>query len=103
MAVPQTAERKIGDTYPPSVLSDHRGPCFSHNKAVVTQRDYTDTEGNLIAPGELYSTLTEGTLVLVTVYFVTYVMKDLKNDRGEPQADRKVCARSPILYLLSIC
>ncbi|KAJ7790320.1 hypothetical protein B0H14DRAFT_3161467 [Mycena olivaceomarginata] len=83
-------ERKVGDTYPPSVLSDHRGPCFAHDKAVVTQRDYTDAEGNLIAPAELYSTLVEGTLVLVTVYFATYIMKDQKNDRGEPQPDRKV-------------
>ncbi|KAJ7892317.1 hypothetical protein B0H14DRAFT_3688500 [Mycena olivaceomarginata] len=83
-------ERKVGDTYPPSVLSDHRGPCFAHDKAVVTQRDYTDAEGNLIAPAELYSTLVEGTLVLVTVYFATYIMKDQKNDRGEAQPDRKV-------------
>jgi hypothetical protein len=58
---------------------------------VVTQRDYTDAEGNLIAPAELYSTLVEGTLVLVTVYFATYIMKDQKNDRGEAQLDRKVC------------
>ncbi|KAJ7830083.1 hypothetical protein B0H14DRAFT_2593571 [Mycena olivaceomarginata] len=82
-------ERKVGDTYPPSVLSDHRGPCLAHDKAVVTQRDYTDAEGNLIAPAELYSTLVEGTLVLVTVYFATYIMKDQKNDRGEAQLDRK--------------
>ncbi|KAF7355816.1 ATP-dependent DNA helicase [Mycena venus] len=87
---PQIVERKIGDTYPPSVLPDHRGPCFAHDKAVVTQRDYVDADGNLIAPAELYSTLVEGTLVLVTVYFATYIMKDQKNDRGEPQPDRKV-------------
>ncbi|KAJ7101112.1 hypothetical protein C8R44DRAFT_988393 [Mycena epipterygia] len=90
MATPQTIERKVGDTYPPSILSDHRGPCFAHDKAVVTQCDYADAEGNLIAPAELYSTLVEGTLVLVTVYFATYIMKDQKNDRGEPQPDRKV-------------
>ncbi|KAJ7937500.1 hypothetical protein B0H13DRAFT_1852467 [Mycena leptocephala] len=90
MATPQTVdnfanrilERKVGDTYPPSVFSDHRGPCFAHDKAVVTQRDYADAEGNLIAPAELYSTLVEGTLVL-----------DQKNDRGEPQPDRK----SPVM------
>ncbi|KAJ6622357.1 hypothetical protein B0H10DRAFT_2342263 [Mycena sp. CBHHK59/15] len=83
-------KRKVGDTYPPSVLSDHRGPCFAHDKAVVTQRDYANVDGKLIAPAELYSTLVEGTLVLVTVYFATYIMKDQKNDRGEPQPDRKV-------------
>ncbi|KAJ6618446.1 hypothetical protein B0H10DRAFT_2217754 [Mycena sp. CBHHK59/15] len=83
-------ERKVGDTYPPSVLSDHRGPCLAHDKAIVTQRDYANVDGKLIAPAELYSTLVEGTLVLVTVYFATYIMKDQKNDRGEPQPDRKV-------------
>ncbi|KAJ6623328.1 hypothetical protein B0H10DRAFT_1944047 [Mycena sp. CBHHK59/15] len=84
-------KRKVGDTYPPSVLSDHRGPCFAHDKAVVTQCDYANVDRKLIAPAELYSTLVEGTLVLVTVYFATYIMKDQKNDRGEPQPDRKVC------------
>ncbi|KAJ7847481.1 hypothetical protein B0H14DRAFT_2583567 [Mycena olivaceomarginata] len=64
-------EQKGGDTYPRSVLSD-----------VVTQRDYANAEGNLIAPAELYSTLIEDTLVLVTVY--TYI------NRGELQPDRKV-------------
>ncbi|KAJ7126303.1 hypothetical protein C8R44DRAFT_781561, partial [Mycena epipterygia] len=57
MAALEPKERKVGDTYPPSVLSNHRGPYFSHSKAVVTQRDYTDTDGSLIAPGELYNTL----------------------------------------------
>ncbi|KAJ7724350.1 hypothetical protein B0H14DRAFT_2641568 [Mycena olivaceomarginata] len=37
-----------------------------------------------------YSTLVEGTLILVTVYFAAYIMKDQDNDRGEPQPDRKV-------------
>jgi hypothetical protein len=50
--------------------------CFAHDKDVVTQRDYANVEGNLIAPAELYSTLVEDTLVLVTVY--TYI------NRGEP-------------------
>jgi hypothetical protein len=58
---------------------------------MVTQCNYTNTEGNLIAPAELYSMLVKGTLVLVTVYFTTYIMKDQKGDRGEPQQDRKVC------------
>jgi hypothetical protein len=57
------------------------------DKAVVTQRDYANTEGDLIVSAELYSTLVEGTLVFVTVYFVTYI------NRGEPQPDKKVCLR----------
>jgi hypothetical protein len=54
---------------------------------VVTQRDYANAKGNLIASAELYSTLVEGALVLVAVYFVAYI------NRGEPQPDRKVCLR----------
>ncbi|KAJ6599657.1 hypothetical protein B0H10DRAFT_2231148 [Mycena sp. CBHHK59/15] len=82
----------------PSVLSDHRGPCFAHDKAVVTQRDYANVDGKLIAPAELYSMLVEGTLVLLTVYFATYIMKDQKNDRGEPQPDRKGMMSSESFY-----
>ncbi|KAJ7035235.1 hypothetical protein C8F04DRAFT_1182401 [Mycena alexandri] len=68
-------------------LGYHR-PCCAHDKAVVTQCDYTNTDGNLIAPGELYSTLNGGTPVLV--YVVTYVMKDFKHDRGDMQVNRKL-------------
>ncbi|KAJ7018927.1 hypothetical protein C8F04DRAFT_1198337 [Mycena alexandri] len=68
-------------------LGYHR-PCCANNKAVVTQCDYTNTDGNLIAPGELYSTLNGGTPVLV--YVATYVMKDFKHNRGDMQVDRKL-------------
>ncbi|KAJ6550723.1 hypothetical protein B0H10DRAFT_1968777 [Mycena sp. CBHHK59/15] len=51
MAVlPQVAERKVGDTYPPSTLSDVQGPAFQFEKAVLTQRDYHNLNSNLIAP-----------------------------------------------------
>ncbi|KAJ6576325.1 hypothetical protein B0H10DRAFT_2199104 [Mycena sp. CBHHK59/15] len=91
MAVPpQVTERKVGDTYPPSTLSDVQGPAFQFEKAVLIQRDYHDLNGNLIAPGELYGTLTEGTLVLVTVSFVTYIMTDQKMERGLPASDKKI-------------
>ncbi|KAJ7776485.1 hypothetical protein DFH07DRAFT_980635 [Mycena maculata] len=89
-ALPQVTERKVGDTYPPSTLSDVQGPAFQSEKAVLTQRDYHDLNGNLIAPGVLYGTLTEGTLVLVTVSFVTYIMTDQKTDRGLPASDKKI-------------
>ncbi|KAJ7732244.1 hypothetical protein DFH07DRAFT_990955 [Mycena maculata] len=91
MAAPaQVAERKVGDTYPPNTLSDVQGPAFRFDKAVLIQRDYQDASGNLIAPGELYETLTEGTLVLVTVSFATYIMTDQKTDRGAPLPDKKI-------------
>ncbi|KAJ6567481.1 hypothetical protein B0H10DRAFT_1071410 [Mycena sp. CBHHK59/15] len=89
-APPQVAERKVGDTYPPSTLSDVQGPAFQFEKAVLTQRDYHDLNGNLIAPGELYRTLTESTLVLVTVSLVTYIMTDQKTERGLPVSDKKI-------------
>ncbi|KAJ7790967.1 hypothetical protein B0H14DRAFT_3568348 [Mycena olivaceomarginata] len=88
MAAPP--QRKVGDTYPPSALSDVQGPAFQFEKAVLTQREYHDLNGNLIAPGELYGTLTEGTLVLVTVSFVAYIMTDQTTERGLPASDKKI-------------
>ncbi|KAJ7091750.1 hypothetical protein C8R44DRAFT_750387 [Mycena epipterygia] len=32
--------RKIGDTYPPDALPDHRGPYFDHQQSKLVQRDY---------------------------------------------------------------
>ncbi|KAJ7739458.1 hypothetical protein DFH07DRAFT_965748 [Mycena maculata] len=87
---PQTTERKVGDKYPPSKLSDHRGPYFAHEKAELIQRDYTDRDGKLIAPEELYATLTEGTLVLVMVSLATYVITDQKTEKGTPIPDKKI-------------
>ncbi|KAJ6615919.1 hypothetical protein B0H10DRAFT_2219932 [Mycena sp. CBHHK59/15] len=52
----EPTERKIGDKYPPSKLSHYWGPYFAHEKAELVQRDYTDKEGKLIAPEELYKT-----------------------------------------------
>ncbi|KAJ7861169.1 hypothetical protein B0H13DRAFT_2282515 [Mycena leptocephala] len=48
----------------------------------LTQRDYKDSDGSLIAPYKLYDRLTEGTLVLVTVSLVTYIMTDQETDKG---------------------
>ncbi|KAJ7495774.1 hypothetical protein B0H11DRAFT_2190345 [Mycena galericulata] len=42
----------------------------------LVQRDYKDTDGSLIAPHELYGKLTNGTLILVMVSLVTYVIKE---------------------------
>ncbi|KAJ7445586.1 hypothetical protein FB451DRAFT_1412619 [Mycena latifolia] len=77
--VPEIAERNVGDKYPPSVLSDYRGPFFAHEKAQLTQRDYRDADGKLIAPSELYHKLIEGTLVI-----------DQKTERGAPIPDKKI-------------
>ncbi|KAJ6615716.1 hypothetical protein B0H10DRAFT_2435314 [Mycena sp. CBHHK59/15] len=90
MEATEVTERKVGDHYPPDDLPDHRGPYFAHDKAKLVQRDYKDVDGNLIAPHELYSKLTEGTLVLVTVSLVTYVITNQKSEKGEAKADRKV-------------
>ncbi|KAJ6605030.1 hypothetical protein B0H10DRAFT_2229241 [Mycena sp. CBHHK59/15] len=87
---PKISERRVGDKYPPSKLSDHRGPYFAHEKAELTQQDYTDKDGKLIAPEELYATLTEGTLVLVMLSLATYVITDQKSDKGTPLKDKKI-------------
>ncbi|KAJ7833537.1 hypothetical protein B0H14DRAFT_3462676 [Mycena olivaceomarginata] len=74
METTQVVERKVGDRYSPDLLPDHQGPYFAHEKAKLVQRDYRDVDGTLIAPHELYSKLTEGSLVLLTVSFATYLM-----------------------------
>ncbi|KAJ6592101.1 hypothetical protein DFH09DRAFT_1073174 [Mycena vulgaris] len=53
-STPAVHDRKIGDTYAPDVLPDHR-----------------DENDNLIAPHELYSKLTEGTLFGAQISFET--------------------------------
>ncbi|KAJ6532526.1 hypothetical protein B0H19DRAFT_1272788 [Mycena capillaripes] len=83
-------ERQIGDKYPPDSLQDHRGPYFAHEKAQLIQRDYRDSDGSLIAPHELYGKLVEGTLVLVKVSLVTYIITGQTTENGAPKPDRKV-------------
>ncbi|KAJ6620214.1 hypothetical protein B0H10DRAFT_2360976 [Mycena sp. CBHHK59/15] len=83
----QVAEHKVSDHYPPDQLPNNKGPYFAHEKAKLIERDYKDVDGTLIAPHELYSKLTEGTLVLLTVSLVMYVIKSKK---GELKPDRKV-------------
>ncbi|KAJ7893857.1 hypothetical protein B0H14DRAFT_3427157 [Mycena olivaceomarginata] len=83
-------ERQVGDNYPPDCLPDHRGPYFAHEKAQLIQRDYRDLDGSLIAPHELYEKLVKGTLVLVTVSLVTYIITGQSTENGAPKPDRKV-------------
>ncbi|KAJ6453628.1 hypothetical protein DFH09DRAFT_42866 [Mycena vulgaris] len=71
-------ERQIGDTYDPDSLPDHRGPYFAHQTSQLVQRDHRDEEDKLIAPYELYKTLTEGTLFSARISFETFVFKDEK-------------------------
>ncbi|KAJ7718088.1 hypothetical protein B0H14DRAFT_3630729 [Mycena olivaceomarginata] len=100
---PESTKRKIGDKYPPSKLSDHRGPYFAHDKAELVQRDYTDKDGKLIAPEELYATLTEGTLVLVirVVSLATYVIRDQKTESGVSPPGKKIDSESSTAVTLS--
>ncbi|KAJ7720060.1 hypothetical protein B0H14DRAFT_3521062 [Mycena olivaceomarginata] len=51
--------------------------------------DNRDVDNSLIAPWELTRKLVEGTLVLVMVSFVTYVITDQKSERGDPKPDKK--------------
>ncbi|KAJ7791030.1 hypothetical protein B0H14DRAFT_3161100 [Mycena olivaceomarginata] len=83
--------RKVGDTYPSSMLPEVQGPFYALDKARLFQRDYRDADNSLIAPWELTRKLVEGTLVLVMVSFVTYVyhvqvdkLRILDPGNGEP-------------------
>ncbi|KAJ6597301.1 hypothetical protein B0H10DRAFT_2441748 [Mycena sp. CBHHK59/15] len=80
------------DQLPDDIVPDKDipGPEISERRAELTQRDYTDKDGKLIAPEELYATLTEGTLVLVMLSLATYVITDQKSDKGTPLKDKKI-------------
>ncbi|KAJ7830105.1 hypothetical protein B0H14DRAFT_3716035 [Mycena olivaceomarginata] len=83
------AERKFGDTYPSSMLPEVQGPCYALDKARLFQRDYRDVDNSLIVPWELTTKLVEGTLVLVMVSFITYVITDQKSERGIQSRTRR--------------
>ncbi|KAJ7739436.1 hypothetical protein DFH07DRAFT_965721 [Mycena maculata] len=68
-------EHASGYTYKPTILPDHRGDYFNHNRATLVQHNYKDTDGSLIAPYKPYGKLTDRTLILVMVSLVTYVIK----------------------------
>ncbi|KAJ6591909.1 hypothetical protein B0H10DRAFT_2442150 [Mycena sp. CBHHK59/15] len=68
-------KRKIGDTYDPDLLPDHRGSYFDHRVSKLVQRDHRDEDGKLIVPHELYSQLTEGTLFCARFRFETFIFK----------------------------
>ncbi|KAJ7099916.1 hypothetical protein B0H15DRAFT_796657 [Mycena belliarum] len=73
-AVPHNIDdRKIGDTYHPDMLPDHRGPYFDHKDSKLVQRDYIDHDRRLIAPHELYAKLTEGTLFSAQISLHTFI------------------------------
>jgi hypothetical protein len=73
-----------------STHKSHPGSYFAHEKAQLIQRDYRDLDGSLIAPHELYEKLVEGTLILVMVSLVTYIIMSQSTDNGAPKPDRKV-------------
>ncbi|KAJ6570780.1 hypothetical protein B0H10DRAFT_1964510 [Mycena sp. CBHHK59/15] len=68
--------RKVGDTYSPDLLADHKGDYFAHDKVKLVQRPYKDENGHLIAPHELYSKLVEETLFSAKISLSMYIMKD---------------------------
>ncbi|KAJ7730822.1 hypothetical protein B0H14DRAFT_3517988 [Mycena olivaceomarginata] len=72
---PDVDDRKVGDMYPPDLLSDHRGECYAHTKAMMPQRNIRDQDDKLIAPHEIYSQLTEGTLFNAIINFETFAEK----------------------------
>ncbi|KAJ7826790.1 hypothetical protein B0H14DRAFT_2595642 [Mycena olivaceomarginata] len=77
--------RKVGDTYSPDMLPDHKVPYFSHEKSRLVQRQFKDENGNLIAPHELYGKLTEGTLFSAQVSLSTYSTRTTIRDSWTPR------------------
>ncbi|KAJ7931851.1 hypothetical protein B0H13DRAFT_2308239 [Mycena leptocephala] len=84
-----SAERKIGDLYPPERLPEVRGPFYALERSQLRQHDYRNSDGTLISPPKIKSVLTPGTLVLVMLKLILYVMRDQKTEKGEPKPNKK--------------
>ncbi|KAJ6449760.1 hypothetical protein C8R45DRAFT_1114479 [Mycena sanguinolenta] len=82
-------ERKIRDLYDPTLLPEVQGSSFKLQSSRLVQRDFKDIDSTLLSPLDLNAKLTEGTLVLVMLKLVTYVMKNQKNEKGKPQPDKE--------------
>ncbi|KAJ7056294.1 hypothetical protein C8F01DRAFT_1155552, partial [Mycena amicta] len=65
------------------MLPDHRGPFFQHVHAKLVQNDYRDTDNTLIAPWERGVKLVEGTVILVSVSLVNYVIPYAQSKDGK--------------------
>ncbi|KAJ7913839.1 hypothetical protein B0H13DRAFT_1873581 [Mycena leptocephala] len=66
-----------------------RGPFYALERSQLRQHDYRNSDGTLISPLEINSVLTPGTLVLVMLKFILYVMRDQKTEKGEPKPNKK--------------
>ncbi|KAJ7300783.1 hypothetical protein DFH08DRAFT_979314 [Mycena albidolilacea] len=75
-------ERKVGDVYPAHMLPEVEGPLFALDKAQLRQHYYRDADGNLIAAHEVHVKLTEGTLVLVMLELIMYMITPQKGKKG---------------------
>ncbi|KAJ7696875.1 hypothetical protein B0H14DRAFT_3905111 [Mycena olivaceomarginata] len=73
---PDVDDRKVGDMYPPGLLSDHRGECYAHTKVMMPECNIRNPDDKLIAPHEIYSQLTDGTLFNAIINFETFVYRD---------------------------
>lgn len=74
----------VGAFYPPDLLPDHQGPYFQHNKSKLVQLDVCDIENDLVAPWNMYNKLQPGTLVLITMKLIIWIIKaDLNGGRDK--------------------
>jgi hypothetical protein len=78
--------------YAPERLPEVRGPFYALERVKLRQQDYRNSDGTLISPPEIPSVLIPGTLVLVMLKFIVYVMKDQRTERGEPKPNKKASA-----------
>ncbi|KAF6745819.1 hypothetical protein DFP72DRAFT_856004 [Ephemerocybe angulata] len=72
---------QLGAYYDPRLLPDFGGDMFDLNRAKLVQHDIVDTEGNLVAPWELYDKLCPGTIVLIKAKLVAWHTGDQGSDR----------------------
>jgi hypothetical protein len=75
--------------YPPERLPEVQGSFYALERVQLREHEYRNSDGNLISPPEIRSVLTPGTLVLVMLKFIVYVIRDQKTEKREPKPNKK--------------
>ena len=83
-------EPKIGQLYPPTVLTDYKGKLFRNQECMLVQHEILDMNRKLIPPWEQHKALRTGTLVMATASLHCFIMK-IRDMKGNPTGkERKV-------------
>lgn len=89
---------KLGQLYPPTVLTDYKGKLFRNQECMLVQHEILDMNRKLIPPWEQYKALRTGTLIMATASLHCFTMK-IRDMKGNPTGkERKVSFMVSLLH-----